>query len=121
MLSPLTRKSYLTVEAVKGQYTDAEGKCHVEALLFEEFGAMSAGVEELLMRVFFPRLLRHRRAGGALLRPQGGGQGHQRSHRAAATAAATRAVLCCWRRAQHRLQGRARAQGTLPDGAQDER
>ena len=40
-----------TVEAVKGQYTDAEGKCHVEALLFEEFGAMSAGVEELLMRV----------------------------------------------------------------------
>ena len=36
-----------TVEAVKGQYTDAEGKCHVEALLFEEFGAMSAGVEEL--------------------------------------------------------------------------
>ena len=40
-----------TVEAVKGQYTDAEGKCRVEALLFEEFGAMSAGVEELLMRV----------------------------------------------------------------------
>ena len=40
-----------TVEAVKGQYTDAEGKCHVEALLFEEFGAMSAGVEELLRRV----------------------------------------------------------------------
>ena len=43
-----------TVEAVKGQYTDAEGKCHVEALLFEEFGAMSApsaGVEELLMRM----------------------------------------------------------------------
>ena len=37
--------------AVKGQYTDAEGKCRVEALLFEEFGAMSAGVEELLMRV----------------------------------------------------------------------
>ena len=36
---------------VKGQYTDAEGKCRVEALLFEEFGAMSAGVEELLMRV----------------------------------------------------------------------
>ena len=32
-------------------YTDAEGKCRVEALLFEEFGAMSAGVEELLMRV----------------------------------------------------------------------
>ncbi|EOD35921.1 hypothetical protein EMIHUDRAFT_227018 [Emiliania huxleyi CCMP1516] len=40
-----------TVEAVKGQYTDAEGKCRVEALLFEEFGAMSAGVEELLRRV----------------------------------------------------------------------
>ena len=40
-----------TVEAVKGQYTDAEGKCRVEALLFEEFGAMSAGVEGLLMRV----------------------------------------------------------------------
>ena len=36
---------------VKGQYTDAEGKCRVEALLFEEFGAMSAGVEELLRRV----------------------------------------------------------------------
>ena len=36
-----------TVEAVKGQYTDAEGKCRVEALLFEEFGAMSAGVEKL--------------------------------------------------------------------------
>ena len=30
---------------------DAEGKCRVEALLFEEFGALSAGVEELLMRV----------------------------------------------------------------------
>ena len=27
------------------------GKCRVEALLFEEFGAMSAGVEELLRRV----------------------------------------------------------------------
>ena len=40
-----------TVEAVKGHYTDAEGKCHVMALLSEEFGAMSAGVEELLMRV----------------------------------------------------------------------
>ncbi len=25
-----------TVEAVKGQHTDAEGKCHVEALLFED-------------------------------------------------------------------------------------
>ncbi|EOD19700.1 hypothetical protein EMIHUDRAFT_117918 [Emiliania huxleyi CCMP1516] len=40
-----------TVEAVKGQYADAEGKCRVEALLFEEFGAMSAWVEELLRRV----------------------------------------------------------------------
>ena len=28
-----------TVEAVKGQYTDAEGKCRVEALLFEESSA----------------------------------------------------------------------------------
>ena len=36
-----------TVGAVEGQYTDAEGKCRVEALLFEEFGAMSAGVEKL--------------------------------------------------------------------------
>ncbi|EOD10435.1 hypothetical protein EMIHUDRAFT_215637 [Emiliania huxleyi CCMP1516] len=33
-----------TVEAVKGQYTDAEGKCRVEALLFEEFGAMSGDI-----------------------------------------------------------------------------
>ena len=42
-----------------------------------------------------PRPLRHRRGGGALLRPQGGGQGHrQRSHRAATAAAAAVLNLC---------------------------
>ena len=45
-----------------------------------------------------PRPLRHRRAGGALLRPQGRGQGHQRSHRAATAATAALAFLSRWRR-----------------------
>ena len=65
-----------TVEAVKGQYTDAEGKCRVEALLFEEFGAMSAGVEELLRALRAASLsgcgrsksLRGRASGGRLRR-----------------------------------------------------
>ena len=50
-----------------------------------------------------PRLLRHRRGGCALLRPQGGGHGHarQRSHCAAAAAAVLNLCGAASVRAQH--------------------